>query len=276
MMDPTFASASSSPLPLLGPDDPAPYALHNPHGQAPVLVLVDHASNQLPVSLGDLGVSDADRHRHIGYDIGIAAVSRRMAALLDAPALLHNYSRLMLDPNRGPDDPTQIPAISDGTIVPGNKKLTAEQRAERLAVSFTPYHQAIAARLDAFRLRGIAPAIISMHSFTPAMRDGRPRPWEVGILWGDDERIPVPLMENLAAAGYVVGDNEPYSGRNAHGYTIDHHALAHGLPHVLVELRQDLIADEEGQALWAERMAESLRPVLANAGLYKARPVATW
>lgn len=277
-MDTPLDTTAPHALPLLGPNDPPPYTVHNPHGQAPVLVLVDHASNTMPARLGDMGVSQADRQRHIAYDIGIAAVSRRMAALLDAPAIVHGYSRLMLDPNRGPDDPTQIPAISDGTIVPANKRLTAEQRAERLAVSFHPYHNAITAQLQAFRLRGVTPAILSMHSFTPAMRDGRPRPWQVGILWDDDGRIPVPLMDNLRAAGFSVGDNEPYSGRNAHGYTIDQHALAHGLPHVLVEIRQDLIAedDSDGHALWAEHMTDALRPILADAGLYQARDRARW
>jgi predicted N-formylglutamate amidohydrolase len=276
MMNTSLDDPLPNALPLLGPDDPPPFTVHNPHGQAPVLVLVDHASNTLPAALGDLGLTEAERARHIAYDIGIAEVSRRLAALLDAPALLHSYSRLMLDPNRGPDDPTQIPAISDGAIVPGNKKLTFEQRADRLAVSFYPYHDAIAAQLEGFHHRGVVPAILSMHSFTPAMRDGRPRPWEVGILWGDDPRIPVPLMKNLTAAGWAVGDNEPYSGRNAHGYTVDMHALARGLPHVLIELRQDLIAEAEGQGLWAERMASALRPILADPSIYSAKDVASW
>jgi len=250
-------------LPLLGPEDPPPFTVAHPSGRAPALLLADHAGRAFPKSLGRLGLGDAALDMHIAYDIGVEWMTHRLAALLDAPALIHSYSRLLLDPNRSLDDPTSICTISDGVVVPGNRKLTADDAAARAEAFFHPYHRAIERTIEGFLARGISPAIISMHSFTPVMR-GFQRPWEIGVLWGEDGRMAIPLMEALRADGIVVGDNEPYSGRNMHGYTIETHALARGLPNVLIEVRQDLIGARAQAEAWAERLAPHLQALIAD------------
>jgi predicted N-formylglutamate amidohydrolase len=261
-----------SPVPgsgPLAPDDPAPVEICHGAGKAPVLLACDHASNAVPRSLGQLGLAPEALAQHIGWDIGAAAVTRHLAAALDAPAALAGYSRLVVDCNRDPDDPTSIPESSDGVAVPGNRQLSSEARAGRHAACFEPYHAAIAARLTALLAAGTAPALISIHSFTPVMR-GVVRPWHVGILWDRDARIPIPLLAALRAdPAIAVGDNEPYSAREPAGYTVRHHAVARGLPHVAVELRQDLVASAVGASSWAARLAAALRPILARREIYR-------
>ncbi len=258
-----------APSPLLGPDDPAPVELCHAAGAAPVLLTCDHASPVIPRALAGLGLAPDLVRQHIGWDIGAAAVTRLLAPALDAPALLSGYSRLVVDCNRDPEDPTSIPAASDGVAVPGNRDLSPEQRAARIDACFRPYHAAIAARLDALLAADRVPALISIHSFTPVM-NGFARPWHVGILWDKDPRIPVPLLAALRAdATLVVGDNQPYSAREPAGYTVRHHAVARGLPHVAIELRQDLIADAAGAAAWAARLAAALAPILARRDIYR-------
>lgn len=268
MTDPTVPSAAG---PLLGAGDPPAWRAVNAAGRAPVLLVCDHASNRIPASLGTLGLPAAELERHIAWDIGAAGVTERMAELLDAPALLSGYSRLVLDCNRHPGGVGSVPATSDGVAIPGNRDLSDAAVAARVAALFEPYQRAIADRLAAFAAAGTVPALISIHSFTPAM-NGRPRPWHVGILWDADARIPGPLLEALGAeATLVVGDNEPYSAREPHGYTTDVHGTRAGLPHVLIEIRQDLIADAAGQADWAGRLAAALKPILADPKLYAVR-----
>lgn len=256
-------------LPLLAPDDPAPLELCHGAGRAPVLLTCDHASNAVPRALGGLGLAPAALAEHIGWDIGAAAVTRLLAPALDAPALLAGYSRLVVDCNREPGDPTSIPESSDGIAVPGNRQLSLAARAARRAACFEPYHAAIAARLSAQLDVGTAPALLSIHSFTPVMQ-GVARPWHVGILWDRDARIPVPLLAALRAdPAIVVGDNAPYSAREPAGYTVRHHAAARGLPHVAIELRQDLVAGAAGAQSWAARLAAALRPILARRAIYR-------
>lgn len=260
---------SASTSSLLGPDDPAPVEIHEGGGGPPVLLTCDHASNAVPRALAGLGLAPGLIERHIGWDIGAAAVTRLLAPALGAPAILSGYSRLVIDCNRDPADSSSIPEASDGIAVPGNRGLSPTARAARRAACFEPYHQAIAARLDIFRAAGTAPALLSIHSFTPMM-NGVARPWHVGILWDEDPRIPVPLLEALEAdPALIVGDNEPYSAREPAGYTVRHHAAAHGLPHVAVELRQDLVATADGAAQWAARLAASLTSILARRELYR-------
>lgn len=249
---------------------PGTVEILNAQANGPAVLLCDHASNRVPADIGDLGLPAGEMERHIAYDIGAAAVTREMSRLMQAPALLHGYSRLLLDPNRAPDDPTLIPVISDGTIVPANRGIDAAARKARIARYHQPYHEAIAGILDGRKARGQRAAVISLHSFTPCLRNNRKRPWEVGVLWDEDGRLPVPFMAALEANGVVVGDNEPYSGRNSHGYTIEHHAMPAGLPHVLIELRQDLIAEKAGQMHWAGVLAQVLMPLLADEGLWAA------
>ena len=256
---------------LLAADEPAPFELHNAGGGARILLLCDHASPFVPRAFGGLGLSEAELCRHIAWDIGIAEVTREMAARLDAPALLSHFSRLIVDPNRALDDPTLIPQLSDGVIVPGNRGLSEAARQARIATFHQAYHGAIEAQLEAMIAQGRAPALISMHSFTPVMK-GLERPWQIGILWNRDGRLPVPLMARLRAQGLTVGDNEPYSGRETHGYTTHVHAEPRGLANALIEVRQDLIDTHHGAAEWAERLAETLRAVLADPSITEGSP----
>jgi predicted N-formylglutamate amidohydrolase len=256
---------------LLAPDEPGPVVVENADAGAPVLVVCDHAANFIPRALDGLGLPPAELERHIAYDIGILPVARQVAEALDAPLVRSNFSRLIVDPNRQLDDATLMPEIADGTIVTGNRGLTDAEVGARLETFFWPYHHEITRRLEAIQARGVAPVLISLHSFTPVMH-GRQRPWEVGILWDRDERLPVPAMDWLAARGWTVGDNEPYSGRDHHGYTQHVHGDRLGLPNILLEIRQDHIADGDGQARWAAELVAMLRTLLADETLYHARP----
>jgi predicted N-formylglutamate amidohydrolase len=233
---------------------------------ARVIVLCDHASNALPEGYGTLGLPQAELERHIGYDIGARGVTERLAAALGAPAVVSRYSRLLIDCNRGADDPTLIMRVSDGSIVPGNRTLTADERALRIERFYRPYHTAVDTLIDEALASNIVPVLISMHSFTPVWR-GNARPWHAAILWDKDPRIALPLLAALRAdPALVVGDNEPYHGA-LRGDCMWEHGTSRGLPHVLVEIRQDLIASAEGQAAWAERLASALRSILANPAL---------
>jgi predicted N-formylglutamate amidohydrolase len=209
--------------------------------------------------------------QHIAWDIGAARVTQWLAARLDAPAVLAGYSRLVIDCNRRLDNPTSIAQESDGTPVPGNCGLSAADRKARADEIHAPYHAAIAHMIAARQRSGLAPALVSMHSFTPVM-NGFERPWHVGILWKDDPRIPVPLMARLRREeGLCVGDNEPYSGRDEQGYSIFVHGEEVGVPYGLVEIRQDLIDTAAGQVAWADRMAAVLKDVLADDSVFAPR-----
>lgn len=259
----------SEALPLLGPDDPPPFEIVNPDGATRLVLIADHAGHAIPRRLGSLGLGAAELARHIAWDIGIADVTRRLARRMDAPAVLGGYSRLVIDCNRRIDDPTSIAQESDGVPVPGNRGLSAPERAERAAALFEPYHQAVDRVIEGRRRAGLLPAIISMHSFTPVM-NGFERPWHIGILWNRDPRLPVPLLKRLAAEqGLCVGDNEPYTGRDRHGYSIYRHGEDLGLPHVLIEVRQDLIDTHHGAEAWAVRLAAVFTDVLADDGIYR-------
>ncbi|MCB5177274.1 MULTISPECIES: N-formylglutamate amidohydrolase [Microvirga] len=231
-----------------------------------VLILCDHASNAVPPDLGDLGLPAAEFERHIAYDIGAAAVTRSLARRLGAPAILTRFSRLIIDPNRGRDDPTLVMRLSDGAVVPGNAHVDEAEVARRIERFYDPYDAAIAAAIGRAMAAGHPPVIVTVHSFTPIWR-GWPRPWHVGILWDADARFAKPLLEGLQAEeGLVVGDNEPYDGALA-GDTIDRHATERGLANALIEIRQDLIASDEGAEEWAERFARLLKPLAAREGL---------
>ncbi len=226
---------------------------------SPWLLTCDHATNRVPpdVAGGDLGLPAEQMRRHIAHDIGAAGVTRHLARLLDAPAVLSTFSRLVIDPNRGPDDPTLVMRLYDGTIVPGNRHIDDAEIARRKARYWDPYDAAIesacAGQPDI--------AYVAIHSFTPRLNGRRPRPWHVGILYAWDERLSRPLIEALKAEGdLTVGENQPYAG-HLPGDAVDRHALRHGRPNALIELRQDLIETEAGQRDWAERLA----PLLARA-----------
>lgn len=230
-----------------------------------VVVLCDHASNALPPAYGTLGLDEAQLQRHIAYDIGAEAVARGLAASLGAPAVLSRYSRLLIDPNRGDDDPTLIMRISDGAVIAGNKVLSEAERALRKQRYYDPYHEAVTAVIDACLAYGRPPVLVSIHSFTPCWK-GLPRPWHAGILWDQDPRLAMPLLEALRAEpGMVVGDNEPYSGV-LKGDTLWQHGSQRGLAHAIIEVRQDLIAAEAGQRDWTQRLAAIVSRLLDNPG----------
>lgn len=230
-----------------------------------VLLLCDHASNAVPECLGgSLGLPEAEMGRHIAFDIGARGVTLGLARRLGAEAILTRFSRLVIDPNRGEDDPTLVMRLYDGTVVPANRTVTPAEVARRIEVFHRPYHRAIEAALDRIVGSGRIPAIVSVHSFTPRLRGRAPRPWEVGVLWQHDGRLALPLMERLRAEGLCVGDNEPYSGE-MEGDTMSRHGTGRGLPHVLIEIRQDLIASPEDQEAWAARLAPALAEVIAEA-----------
>lgn len=240
--------------------------LVDPGGRPDLLLLADHAGNRVPEELADLGLPEAELARHIAFDIGIAPLARRLAALLRAPVLLNHCSRLVIDPNRRPGEPSSIPERSDGTLVPGNLGLSPTARAERVRRFFLPWHRAIARRIAAARRLGIFPVLLSLHSFTPRL-GGHDRPWHVGVLWRGDDRLARPMLAALRGRGdLVVGDNEPYSGEDAFGYTVEFHAQRTRLPHLMLEIRQDEIDTIAKAEAWAVLLAGHLRPLLARAG----------
>ena len=231
-----------------------------------LVLICDHASNHLPREYGSLGLPRAEFERHIAYDIGAAEVTRRMSALLGVPAILSNFSRLLIDPNRGPDDPTLIMQLSDGAIIEGNAHLTNEERERRIKGYYQPYHEAIEQLLEACILSQRPPAIVSLHSFTQEWH-GSLRPWEAALLWDKDARLVKPLLDCLRKeTDFSIGDNEPYSGA-LQGDTMYRHGTRRGLAHALVEIRQDQIRDTEGQQEWAGRLADILTRIFADPDL---------
>ena len=255
--------------PLIGPDDPPPFRVINKDGKAPVLLVCDHASRAFPKAMQQLGVADWVLEKHVACDIGAAMVTERLAERLDAPAVLAGYSRLIVDLNRKLNDPTAFIEVSDGIAIPGNLDLDEEEKEERIASFFKPYHDEISRQLARFDERGIVPAFLSIHTCTPVFNNVV-RHCHVGVMWDEDPRIPVPLMEALARDPEVkVGDNEPYSGRHPHDFTIDYHAEPLGLPYVGIEVRQDLVADRDGARRWADILADAFEEVLADPVLYR-------
>ena len=244
---------------LLQAGDPPPFELLNPHGASPWLFTADHAGQAVPRALGDLGLAPGEIDRHIGWDIGIAGVARRLAAELDAWTILQTYSRLVVDCNRPLESPTLIVATSDGTAVPANAALPPQARAARVLDIFLPYHARIVQALDLRQAHGRPTLLVTLHSFTPAMA-GMARPWHCGVLYHRDARLAHALRDALQAEGdLVVGDNQPYSVSDSSDYAIPVHGEGRGLPHVEIEIRQDLIADADGQAAWAQRLARLFR-----------------
>jgi predicted N-formylglutamate amidohydrolase len=236
-----------------------------------IVLVADHAGRALPEEYGTLGLPNDEFERHIAYDIGVEAVTRELSILLDAPAVLANFSRLLIDPNRGEDDPTLIRQLYDGTVVPGNYPMKAEERDKRLDCYYRPYHDAIDAMVASVAKAAKAPPfILSLHSFTPVMQ-GRKRPWHAGILWDLDDRAPRPLMEALTAdPALTVGDNEPYDGA-LRGDTLFRHAIVNGYAHALIEIRQDLIAKRDGALAWAERLAPIVDAINRRPDIHEVR-----
>ena len=226
-----------------------------------VLFLCDHASNAVPESYHNLGLPPEQFRRHIAYDIGARDLTLGLAQYFNVPALLTRHSRLLIDPNRGIDDPTLIMKLSDGAVVPGNADIDEAEREARILRYHQPYHRAINHMLDRMIAHDVVPVIVSLHSFTPYWK-GWPRPWHVGLLWDRDARMVQPMISALREEpGLVVGDNEPYSGA-LEGDTLSTHGTMRGLPHVLIEVRQDLIAEKSGVDEWVQRLARVLEPIM--------------
>ena len=262
MLDPTYSNS------LITEKDPAVVKIENLNGAAPVLVTCDHASNFIPDSLGNLGLSDNDLNRHIAYDIGALDLSRVLADKLDAPLIHSGYSRLVIDLNRHLDDPSSIPIVSEGTEVPGNHPLSKKQKQNRIDELFKPYHEKFSQTLDGFQSIGIHPVILAIHTFTPVYH-GQKRPWHAGVMWDTDDRMAVPFLNNLKLqSDLVIGDNQPYTALDPLGYAFDVHARGRGLPHLFIEVRQDLVTDEVGVMRWATILHEAVKPLLENKDLY--------
>lgn len=231
-----------------------PFETVEGQGGQGLILLCDHASSRLPPEYGRLGLPEQEFARHIAYDIGARDLTLGLAARFSAPAVLSCYSRLLIDINRGMDDPTLIMRLSDGAVVPGNAEYDEVERERRIARFHRPYHDAVRAAIAGVQARGLTPFLLSIHSFTPVWR-GWPRPWHVGILWDRGEREARALIDGFAAQdGLVVGDNEPYHGALV-GDTLHTHGTLTGLPHALIEVRQDLIAAKSGVDEWVERVA---------------------
>ena len=237
--------------------------------RADIVFVCDHASNALPAEYGTLGLEEGQFAAHIAYDIGAAQVTRTLAQDYGAPAILARWSRLLIDLNRGADDPTLVMKLSDGRIIPGNRDAGDAEIARRIEKFHKPYHAAIAAEIAATRQDGAVPVIVSIHSFTPVWK-GFKRPWDVGVLWDRDGRLAKPLIAAFERAGFAVGDNEPYSGELENDCMYVHGTM-NGLPHVLIEIRQDLIADSNRAEAMAIRLKPALDEALQNMGAAEIR-----
>ena len=253
---------------LLDANEPHPVQVLHADGASDLFFTADHAGREIPRRLGRLGLPDSEMTRHIAWDIGMRGVTERLSAELDATAVIQTYSRLVIDCNRDPGVPSAMPEISEHTTIPGNLWLSAADKSARVAAIFTPYHERIAALLDARAAAGRRTVYIAMHSFTPTFK-GESRAMEIGVLYNRDARLASILLDLLRAEGdLTVGDNAPYAVSDLTDYGVPRHAEQRGLAHVEIEIRQDLLADVAGEVAWAGRMARLL--VAADARLKAA------
>lgn len=245
---------------LLADDDPEPVGFVDRDTGSPFVVICDHAGNAVPVLLAGLGLPPEELARHIAIDIGALAVAERVAARLGAPLVFQRYSRLVVDCNRLPSAPDSMAETADGTPVPGNRNLDPAARQARLSELLDPYHGRIETLLDARAADGRPTLLVSVHSFTPALRVQRKdRPWDVGLCWHRDARLSRLVIEGLSAEpGLRIGENEPYSVDMVKDYSIPVHGEGRGLPYVEFEVRQDHLATVEAAELWAERLTRAL------------------
>ena len=240
---------------FLAADEPAPFTVLNGDVEKPCLLICDHASRRFPAAAGSLGLDPGTLRCHLAWDIGAGPVTEQLAERLNVTAVVANYSRLVVDLNRDLMDPSAFLEFSDGVVVHGNRGLSDDDKAQRAADIYHPYHRAVDAELRRLNSNGLSPAFISIHSFTPVF-NGKTRPWEIGILWDVDRPTAEIFIDGFRQAGFNVGDNEPYSGKAPMDYTIDHHAEAAGIPHVGIEIRQDLIDHDAGVKRLVDVLAE--------------------
>jgi predicted N-formylglutamate amidohydrolase len=244
---------------LLDADEPPPWTLDNAGGAASAVIVCDHASNRIPRCLDGLGLGATERAGHIAWDPGAAEVARRLAELLDAPLVATGYSRLVIDCNRPLASGESVVSRSDGIVVPGNAAIKAADRERRIAALFRPYHRAIAGVLDQRAAAGRPTLLLSVHSFTPVLNGDR-RPWQIGFAYGRDPRLALLLIDAFSRRGDVaVGNNQPYSVDDTSDYTLPVHGERRELPHVLIEIRQDLLTTAAGCGHWAARLAAAYR-----------------
>ena len=249
----------TSDVDLLAANEPGPFHVQNPLADHPILLVCDHASDRFPASLADLGLDPFAKRCHLAVDIGAGKLTETLAAELGVTAVLAQYSRLVVDCNRELMDPGAFLQFGDGVQVPGNRRLTQADKNRRADAIYRPYHEAVAAQIDRLMQRGEQPSFIAIHSFTPVM-EGIARPWHMGVLWDTDVRLRDIFLKGFRDAGYIVGDNEPYSGKAPQDYTIDHHAEGNELPHVGIEIRQDLIDNEDG----VRRIADVMHGIISD------------
>ncbi len=243
--------------------EPGMVRVTNRVGTSPFVLICEHASNWLPADFGALGLTEADMLRHIAWDPGALPVALQLADALDATLIAAGVSRLAIDCNRPLNAPDLIPQISETTLIPGNAALTEKQRAERIALSWQPFHDTVEETVAKRAAAGRETWLVTVHSFTPVYK-GVARPWQIGILHDDDERLSAPLIAALERAGNLtVGDNQPYSPADRVYFTLERHARSRGMPCAMIEIRNDEIADAAGQARWAELLEtifQHLRP----------------
>jgi len=250
---------SSAGFKLLAADEPPPVLEERRHGRSNFVIVVDHAAARIPRSLENLGLSASELTRHIAWDIGALGLAQRMSALLDAPLVAQNYSRLVIDCNRDPGVETSIPQLSEWVAIPGNLDLSEVEIAARRAEIFAPYHAHIAALLDERKAAGRRTILVAQHSMTDVYKGAR-RDMHAAVLYNRDRRFAGLVLEMLRRErDLTVADNEPYFVSDETDYTIPQHGEVRALPHVEIEIRQDLVQDETGQAVWAERLARALR-----------------
>lgn len=251
------------PFRLLKDDEVAPYTVLNPEGSSNCILTCEHAGAIVPESLGLLGMDPEDYTKHYAVDVGIRRVAETLSALLDAPLILGNYSRLVVDLNRVLEHPTAFVTNGEGKTVPGNIGMTPENRAARIHEIYDPYNVALGRMIERAMAEGRHPAIVSLHSFTPQYFQFH-RPWEVGFLWTHDSRLSRALLAYFAQRGFVVGDNQPYDHRIVRGSAINRHADAHRLSNTLLEIRNDLILNDNDGDKWGKLLADGLHEVLAD------------
>jgi predicted N-formylglutamate amidohydrolase len=253
------AAPAGHPYKLLAADEPSPVIESGRQGKSNFVIVVDHASRRIPRALSDLGLPAAELQRHIAWDIGALGVARRLAAALDAPLVAQNYSRLVIDCNRDPSVPTSIPTVGEAIEIPGNKGLRADEVAARRAEIFDPYHAHVRALLDERAAAGRPTILVAQHSMTDIFKGVR-RPMHAAVLYNRDRRFAGLVLDQLRSEpALLIGDNEPYFVSDDTDYTVPHHGEARGLPHVEIEIRQDLIADDAGQDEWARCLTRVLR-----------------
>jgi predicted N-formylglutamate amidohydrolase len=256
---------------LLASDEPLAWQLSNPDGASPYLIICDHAGAAIPRSLGDLGLLAHDLQRHIAWDIGAAAVAMALGEQLDACVVTQTYSRLVIDCNRPLRSPGSIVTVSEDTAIPGNAGIGAAAVAARQREVFQPYHEIIRDQIERRQGQGRATWLICMHSFTPVFRSVV-RSWHAGVLYNRDPRLARALLSALRAEGdWIVGDNQPYAASDTTDYAIPVYGERLGLPHVGIEVRQDLIAAGTGQQQWSQRLAGVLRKLELEPAWLRAR-----